>query len=104
MQICKAGEGGGVLLPKHPILVLSCPTHKLPARDFAGRGWKTEKVRESGKRGILKDEKRSREQGGRRRQPEYLKDRERQLDSSTSSLGDSFSHVGGKQHTKMWLC
>lgn len=29
---------------------------------------------------------------------------ERQLDSSTSFLGDSFFPVEGKRHTKMWLC
>lgn len=90
------------MLPKNPIQVLSHPTHKLPTHNFVVRAWKTEKVRESGERRILKDGK-SREQGGRQRKPEISRT-ERQLDSSMSFLGDSFSLVEGKQHTKMWLC
>jgi hypothetical protein len=53
---------------------------------------KTESIRESGKR-IQKDEnRRSIEEGGRRRQPEYLKDK-RRPDTFTSFLGDAFSRA-----------
>ena len=85
-------KGVGKTVPPKPIQVLLYPTHKLPTHNFVVKWWKTESMRDSGKR-IQKDEnRRSIEEGGRRRQPEYLKDK-RRPDNFTSFLGDSFSHA-----------
>ena len=67
------------------------PNTPTPNPQFCCEVIKTESIRDSGKR-IQKDENRSTEEGGRRRQPEYLKDK-RQPDTFTSFLGDAFSHA-----------
>lgn len=97
-------RGGGVYCFQNTLSRSSLTkTHKLPAHDFAVRGWRTEKARESGQRGLWKMKREAESRLGGKGQ-QGISRTGRQLDSSTSSLGDSFSHVEGKQHAKMRLC